>query len=49
MTKPLYHIIIILFGKVTEGGNGLLVKACKSRIAGGLDFTIENRIFASPV
>ena len=32
MTEPLHHIIMILFGIITEGGNGLLVKASKSRL-----------------
>ena len=42
MTEPLHQIIMILFGIITEGGNGLLVKA------GGLDFTNKSRLFANP-
>ena len=52
MTEPLQHIIMILFGIITEGGNGLLVKASKSRLqlvkAGSLDFTNKSRFFANP-
>ena len=52
MTEPLHHIIMILFGIITEAGNGLLVKASKSRLkpvkAAGLDFTIKSRLFANP-
>ena len=32
MTEPLHDIIMILFGIITERGNGLLVKASKSRL-----------------
>ena len=50
--EPLHHVIMILFGIITEGGNRLLVKASKSRLkpvkAGGLDFTNESRLFANP-
>ena len=53
MTEPLHHIIMILFGIITERGNGLLVKASKGRLkpvkAGGLDFTNKSRLFANPV
>ena len=31
MTEPLHHKIIILFGIITERGNGLLVKAGNSQ------------------
>ena len=52
MTEPLHHKIIILFGIITERGNGLLVKASKSRLkpvkAGGLDNTNKRRLFANP-
>ena len=30
MTEPLLYILLILFGIITEGGNGFLVKASKS-------------------
>ena len=53
MTEPLHHIIMILFGIITEAGDGLPVKASKSRLkpvkAAGLDFTIKSRLFANPV
>ena len=52
MTEPLHHIIMILFGIITEGDNGLLVKTGKSQLktvnAGGLDFTNKSRLFANP-
>ena len=52
MTEPLHHIIMILFGIITEEGNGLLVKASKRRLklvkAGDLDFTNESRLFVNP-
>ena len=52
MTKPLHHIIMILFCIITEGGNVLLVKASKSRLkpvkAGGLDFPNKSRLFTNP-
>ena len=57
MTVLLHHIIMILFGIIglTEGGNGLLVRASKvskSRLktvkAGGLGFTNKSRLFANP-
>ena len=53
MTESLHHIIIIIFGIIPEGGNGLLVKASKSRLkpvkAGGLDFTNKNRFLPTLV
>ena len=55
MTETLHHIIMILFGIITERGNGLLVKASKtgnSQLkpvkAGGLDNTNKSRLFANP-
>ena len=52
MTEPLHYILLILFGIITEGGNGFLVKASKSRLkpvkAGGPDFTNKSRLFANP-
>ena len=52
MTEPLHHIIMILFSIITEGGNGLLAKASKSRLKpvkdDGLDFTNKSRLFANP-
>ena len=32
MTEPLHHILMIPHGIITEGVNGLLVKASKSRL-----------------
>ena len=55
MTEPLHHIIIILFGIITEEGKRRRlkpVKASKSRLkpvkVAGLDFTIKSRLFANP-
>ena len=33
MTEPLHHVIMFLFGIVTEGSNRLLVKASKAHLA----------------
>ena len=52
MTEPLHRIKMILFGIITDSGNGLLFKASKSRLklekAASLDFTIKSRLFANP-
>ena len=32
MTEPLHRIKMILFGIITDSGNGLLLKASKSRL-----------------
>ena len=53
MTEPLHHIIIILFGIITEGGNRLLVKDSKDLLkkvkAVALDLMNNSRLFTTDV